>query len=189
MNKELNQTRSLVLMALMVALTMVGTYIIRIPVPATQGYIHMGDAFLFLSVILLGGKRGAVSGALGETLADLLAGYAAFAPITFVVKCLMGLVIGYAVRLYQLHGRKEKEEKGKQKSIFCLSAFLALLCAGGVMILGYYLGESLMYGSWVTPLVEIPMNILQFAVGVILGTAAGKLLGNSPVGRYYYRYK
>ncbi|MEE1038354.1 MAG: ECF transporter S component, partial [Eubacterium sp.] len=38
----------LVTTALMMCMTMVMTFIIRIPIPATQGYIHLGVSIVYL---------------------------------------------------------------------------------------------------------------------------------------------
>ena len=52
------KTNKLVLTALMVCLVLLATYIIKIPSPFTQGYVHLGDTMIFLSVLLLGKKAG-----------------------------------------------------------------------------------------------------------------------------------
>ena len=54
-----DKTSKLVLTALMVCLVLLATYIIKIPSPFTQGYVHLGDTMIFLSVLLLGKKGGA----------------------------------------------------------------------------------------------------------------------------------
>lgn len=64
------KTNKLVLTALMVCLVLLATYIIKIPSPFTQGYVHLGDTMIFLSVLLLGKKGGARQAGLGSALAD-----------------------------------------------------------------------------------------------------------------------
>ena len=54
----MNQTKKLVYTALFTALCCVGTMVIQIPTPATHGYIHLGDAFVILSGVILGKKYG-----------------------------------------------------------------------------------------------------------------------------------
>ena len=63
------KTNKLVLTALMVCLVLLATYIIKIPSPFTQGYVHLGDTMIFLSVLLLGKKGGAAAAGLGSALA------------------------------------------------------------------------------------------------------------------------
>ena len=87
------KTGKLVLTALMTCLVLLATYMIRIPSPFTQGYVHLGDTMIFLSVLVLGKKGGAAAAGLGSGLCDLLGGYAAYAPWTFIIKGLMGFIM------------------------------------------------------------------------------------------------
>ena len=80
------RTNKLVLTALMVCLVLLGTILFRIPVPMTQGYVHLGDAMVYTGVLLLGKKQGAVAAALGSSLADVLGGFAFWAPWSFFIK-------------------------------------------------------------------------------------------------------
>ena len=80
------KTSKLVLTALMMCLVLLATFSIRIPSPFTQGYVHLGDAVIFISVLLLGKKNGAIASGFGSAMADLLGGYAMYAPWTFVIK-------------------------------------------------------------------------------------------------------
>ena len=94
-NKELNnrsRVYTLVLTGVMAALVMAATSFFKIPVPATNGYVHLGDALIFLSVLVLGRRNGTIAAASGSALADLLGGYAHWAPWTFVIKGLMAFV-------------------------------------------------------------------------------------------------
>ena len=42
-----------------------------------------------------------------------------------------------------------------------------------------------MYGNWLIPLVAIPMNILQFAVGAVIATALATALYRTPVNKNF----
>ena len=48
--------QKLVTTSLMICLILLLTSTFKIPVPMTQGYVHLGDAMIFLSVMLLGKK-------------------------------------------------------------------------------------------------------------------------------------
>ena len=79
---------------------------LRIEIPmglGLTGKIYIGHAFIILSALVLGAKYGALSGAIGLTLADVLAGYTTSAPPTFVAKFLLGWSVAFlahrAVRL------------------------------------------------------------------------------------------
>ncbi|MBE6020571.1 MAG: ECF transporter S component [Firmicutes bacterium] len=165
--------------ALMMGLAIVATMMIRIPVPATQGYVHLGDTVLILSVLILGKKKGALAGALGQAAADILGGYAIFAPATFVAKILMGLLIGVAVEKMFEYGT------GKNRKLVPAAIFMIVLSC--VSMAGtYYLFECAMYGSFVVPLVEIPANIIQFSVSAVLAAAVGGLLVKTPARAWLY---
>ena len=64
---------------------------IKIPTPgAGQVSVHLGNAFVVLGALLLGGVYGGIGGALGLTIADLIDPvYIVEAPITFVIKLLL----------------------------------------------------------------------------------------------------
>ena len=61
-------------------------------VPSHTGYTHVGDAFLYLAACLLPASYGAAAGAIGAGLADLLSGYAIWAPGTVVIKAVTALL-------------------------------------------------------------------------------------------------
>ena len=92
------RVRKLVFAAVFAALTyVVFTYLsIRIPTPGGgQVSVHLGNAFVVLGALLLGGLYGGIGGAIGLTLADLFDPvYLVEAPITFVIKFLIGLIVG-----------------------------------------------------------------------------------------------
>ena len=89
-----NKTRTIILTALLAALTTVATMVIRIPTP-TLGYIHLGDGMVLICGILLGPWLGAVAAGIGSMLADLFAGAVAYMPGTLVIKALTALVGGW----------------------------------------------------------------------------------------------
>lgn len=88
------EMKNMTVTALMAALVFIGTYYLKVPVPAMSGYIHLGDSMIFLTVCILGKKEGAVAGAIGAALADIVGGYAIWAPFTFVIKAGMALIMG-----------------------------------------------------------------------------------------------
>jgi len=91
------KTRDVALTALLLALTCVATMVVRVPVPATQGYFNLGDTMVFVSALLFGPQVGMIAGGLGSGLADVLGGYPHWAPFTLVIKGLEGLVVGVLV--------------------------------------------------------------------------------------------
>ena len=82
----------IMLSATMSALVAVSTYVVQIPVPATNGYLNIGDVMVFVSALVFGPYVGGIAGGLGSSIADMLGGYWTFVPITFAVKGLEGVV-------------------------------------------------------------------------------------------------
>ena len=141
----------LALGGLMAALVCVATSFFKLPVPITQGYIHLGDAFVLVSAAVLG-PLGVAAGAIGSMLADLLGGYFQYLLPTFVIKGIVALV-AYA----GLKGSKP----------FWVE-WLVLIVAEAVMVLGYFLAECLMYGAASAASAVLP-NVVQGIGGVVIG--------------------
>lgn len=143
---------TIILSAVMAALVTVATYIIQIPVPATNGYINIGDAMVFTSSLAFGPFIGCIAGGLGSSLADMLAGYWTFAPITFIVKGLEGLLAGLIS-----NGKSIRRD------------ILAVLIGGIIMVSGYLISETYLLGYGSAALVEVPGNLFQITVGGLVG--------------------
>lgn len=140
------------------ALTTVATVIVQIPVPETKGYINLGDAVVLLSGIVLGPAAGALAGGIGSALADVLSGYAHWAPFTLVIKGVEGFLAGLLSRT----GKKALRTLG-------------VLLAAFEMVLGYFLVETLLYGVGAA-LAELPGNVFQAVFGALVALLAGEQL-------------
>jgi uncharacterized membrane protein len=138
------------LMAVMAALIAIGTIVVQIP-NAMGGYFNVGDVMIFVSALTFNPIVGGIAGGLGSAIADLLLGYAYFAPFTFIIKGLEGFIAGLV--------------KNK-KSIYL--DVLAVVLAGTEMIMGYFIAEVFLWGV-AGALAEIPTNIGQIAVGGLIG--------------------
>lgn len=154
-----SKTKEIILSGLLVALVFVATKFIniRLPLSINGGLIHLGNTVLFMAAILFGKKKGAIAGAFGMGLFDVLSGWLAWAPFTFVIRGVMGYIIG---RMAWAHGRKGGN---------VVWNLIGILLAGVWMICGYYMTEVVLYGHWVTPLTSIPGNVIQLVVGAVLG--------------------
>jgi uncharacterized membrane protein len=154
----LNSTllRRWVTTALFTALVTIGTMIIQIPTPATEGFINFGDAFVFLTGALMGPIPGMLAGGIGSALADALSGYTHYAPWTLAIKGLEGLLVGLIV--YRNWHSQSK----------LAMPIIGMTLAGAWMILGYFISGSFMYG-WKVALTSIPSNAIQ-AVGSVIIT-------------------
>ena len=145
--------KNLTTSALFMALTCIATMIIKLPTPGTGGYVHLGDAFVILSGILLG----PVYGGIGSALADLLGGYFVYVPITLIVKAAMAAGVGLIYHKFakNLHNQLVK-------CILC-GVYATVLVAAG-----YLFFESFMYGS--AALASVPANIGQGISGLVIST-------------------
>ena len=155
-------TKKLVATALFMALTFVGTMFIRIPLPL--GYVNLGDAFIFLAVFLLGPICGMVAGGVGAGLADLF-GYITYAPGTLVIKSAMALV---AWLVYK--GLKALTKK----NIF--AEIVAGVAGTIVMAFGYFVYEILLFTTAGVAILNMPWNLLQGGVGVVISVAVMRVL-------------
>ena len=111
------------------------TWLISVPLPAS-GYFNVGDVFVLLSAWLLGPLYGACAAGIGAMLADLLAGYALYAPATLIVKAAVALVAYAVIFLFQ----KLSSKKGW--CFFGIIVPLSAAIAETVMVLGYLFFEA-----------------------------------------------
>ena len=88
--------RKLVLAALFAALCTIMTLVIQVPSPM-QGYVNLGDCAVLLSAWVLGPLYGGAAAGVGSMLADLLSGYAHYAPGTFAIWLGKGLAAAASV--------------------------------------------------------------------------------------------
>ncbi len=144
---------SLIYCALAIAMVTLSTMIIKIP--TIKGYINFGDIFIFSIAVLLGKKTGFIAGAMGSALADLMVGFAIYAPGTFVIKGLEGLICGIIADRLSLGGNKT------------MSLAIGTACGALEMVGGYFLYEALVFGLPVG-LASIPGNLLQGGISAVV---------------------
>ncbi|WP_159442017.1 ECF transporter S component [Clostridium sp. Marseille-P2415] len=156
------QTEKILFGALMTALTAAATMLIHIP-SAFNGYIHLGDGMVLLSGILQGPLYGAAAGGLGSMLADLLSGYAFYAPATFIIKALAAYSGGY---LYH------RLSHSSQTARWLLPFLAAGIVSSTVVTGGYFIFELIIYNLQAA-MINIPFNLVQNLFSLIV---AGSLL-------------
>lgn len=136
-----------VVLAALMAVTTVLTLLVRVPIAPTRGYIHLGDVGVYFAAFTFGPAMGLLAGGLGTAVADVLGGYAHWAPLTLIFHGVQGYVAGYlgyrATALRQVLG--------------WVLGFL-------IMIGGYFLAEVVLYGLGAA-LVEVPGNTIQGLAG------------------------
>jgi uncharacterized repeat protein (TIGR04002 family) len=150
----------------MAALIAVATAFIKFNTGINEGYLHFGDAMVYLSASLLPPPYAFVSSAIGGGLADILAGAPIWAPATAIIKGLNTLPIS----LIFYFGVTKRQDK----IITPLSAIMSVVSGGVVTIFGYLLAEGLMY-SFASAWTSVPFSIIQATgssvIFIVLGLA------------------
>lgn len=166
-----DKTKKLVTASLLAAMTAVATMAITVPTP-TNGYIHLGDGFVILSGMLLGPLWGAAAAGLGSMLADLLLGYAAYAPATLLIKALAALLSG-------LLFKNLCKIKFADRSRLTASVFSGML-AGFIVTGGYFLFEAAFMGYGIGAAAGIATNLLQSGLGIAVSTLLITIISKIP---------
>jgi uncharacterized membrane protein len=142
--------------AIFAALTCVVTMLIAFPIPATDGFINIGDAVVMLAGLLFGPIIGGISGGVGSALADLFLGYTIYAPATLVIKGLEGFIVG------MIADPKYNHSKPNIRDI------IAVVIGGLIMVFGYFIFEIMIYGV-PSAIYEFFLNsIIQFGLGALI---------------------
>lgn len=145
---KIENIKRIVYGGLFAAAIMIATAYIMIP-NGLGGYIHIGDGIIFCSAIVLG-PYASISAGIGSVLADLIAGYGVYAPVTFVIKTAMGLIAGLTYKARAL----------KRIFFYCIAEI--------IMIAGYFFYELLM-GGFAKALEASLLNLVQAAFGIGFG--------------------
>lgn len=145
--------KSMVMAAVMAALTYVATTVIKIPAP-TGGYVHIGDGLVLLCGWILGPWWGGAAAGIGSMLVDLLGGYGHYAPGTLIIKGCMALVAALIVKAMK-----------ESKASYVISAVVS----EAIMVLGYFGYASLLLGKGWGAAASIPGNLVQGAMGMVIG--------------------
>lgn len=148
----MKDSRKITLYSMFIALVFIATFTIKIFLPATGGYLNLGDGFIYTIASVFGWQAGLVAGAIGSGLADMF-GAPQWALFTIVIKGSMGFVVGCF------------SDKSKP---YAIRNFLSIGIAALIMIVGYYVAATVLLGSHIVALKEIPMNIVQSVFAVIV---------------------
>ena len=138
---------------------MIFSAVFLIKIPLVFGYANIGDALIFLCALFLPVPYAMGAGAIGATLADIVSGYAVYAPFTFVIKAVMVL--------WFIPFKKAKSKVIKH--------WLPSLLAGLTGAALYFLTDTILYGIG-GAISTIPGNLGQCTVNCILYTASAYIL-------------
>ena len=154
--------------AILAALIFLSTAYLAMPLPVL-GYVHLGDGFILLAAAILPTPYAVGAAVIGAGAADIVSGYAIYLPATVIIKAITAMLVS----------SKDK----KMISVRNLTALIpaVLVCCGG-----YYLYESLIYKSFVSPIASVPFNLVQSALGGIIFVLLGVLIDkNHGLGKIF----
>ncbi len=160
-----NTTKKLVTAAMFASLICLITLFIKIPSPF-KGYINLGDGIVLLAGWMLHPVYSFLAAGIGAALADILSGYAIYAPASFVIKGLMAQTACFCYMFFQ--------KKCGTKTSYIIGGIFAELC----MLLGYFIFEGFLFG-WAIAAVNIPINAIQGIAGILLGVFLAQALGKN----------
>lgn len=152
---KFKSAQTVALSAIMAGVVTVATIIIRVPIPASSGYLNFGDTMVMLTAILFGPLIGAFAGGVGSALADLI-GYPAWAPFTLIVKGLEGFIVGYIA------------SKGDDYTTTLMATI-----AGGIILVAGYVIVAFVMGGYGAAIAELYNDTLQAVTGIVIGGGLG----------------
>ena len=130
-------------------ITLMTAYICHIPYGANGGYIHFGDALIYIAAVLLPRPYALAAAAIGGGLADLLTA-PMWAPATIIIK------------MITLPFTSQNTKILNTRNI--IAPFLAL----AISATGYYLAEGILFGSFLSPLASISGSVIQSGGSAVL---------------------
>ena len=136
----------------------------RIPnVFGTGASFHLGNTFTALTAMLLDGLSGGLAGAIGLSMADILAGDPGYAVSTFVLKLIIGLVCGFfAHRVFRIKDLSPKSTPRVQYLIRVTGSAMSGLLVNVVTdpVVGYF-RDRYLFGQ--------PAEFVKYAVKIAGG--------------------
>ncbi len=151
-------TRLISFLAMFTAFVAVGTYL-HIPGPSSS-YFNLGEVAIFIVALIFGSKAGGIAGGVGSALMDIFLGYSLWAPFTFIIKGLEGLVVGKIA--------KEGDLK---------SNILAIAVGGNIMVIGYAITKGFLI-SWPAVIPEIGIDYAQMIIGALVALPLSRQINN-----------
>lgn len=147
-----NTLKWMVLTAMMSALITVVTMMIKIP-SATGGYLNLGDFVIMISVAVLPFPYALFAAGIGSAGADLMAGYAVYAPFTLCIKA------GEVVILYLFRNHLESSRR-----------WIPFGLAGLWMMVMYGFVAVWLAQSWAAMLIALKGDVFQGLLAALLAT-------------------
>lgn len=129
-----------------------------ISIPVGLGYLNFGEVVIYTAAFLFGGVVGGLGGGIGAAAADVVLGFAFYAPITLVAKGLEGYVVG------RLAGASVRRKA------------IAVAAGAPFMIAAYVLARAYLEGVPAALFQELPIDVLQAVVGFAIAVPLSQAL-------------
>ncbi len=138
-------------------ITLMTAYICHIPIGINGGYLHFGDALIYLAAVLLPRPYALAAAAIGGGLADLMTA-PMWAPATIVIKMMLVLLF-----------------TNKKACVINIINIMSTVWAYFVSGIGYYIAECLLFENGAVFVVTMAQTAVQSAgsavVFIVLGLA------------------
>jgi len=160
--KKKKKINNLIVASLISALITLSILIFKVPTAFNNGYIHIGDVFVYMAGALLPWNYAFFAATIGAGLADILNGAIIWVIPTIIIKGIITLFF-----------------TSKNRNIINKRNIIALLLSAIFGVLGYYLYGALITGNFITPLITLGMEIVQPIVSgivfIIIGLSLDKI--------------
>lgn len=146
----MNKVKKIAVTGVFAAMIFALTFFVKVPV--ASGYVHFGDALIYLCAGFIGGPWALLAGAVGGLLADLIGGYVMYAPATAIIKALIAVpfVLAY---------------KDKEKLLSPITALMTIP-SGMITVGGYFIADLIIDKAYAV--VDIPGNVIQVAGSAVV---------------------
>lgn len=151
-------TRMVAYTGIMTAMVMVATLL---GFSTAQFYFNVGDTVILICSAIFGPIPAMIAGGLGAFFADM-AVYPATMVFTLCIKAVEGFVAGCLFKIiYKFI---------KNKPLKIILSIIAMAFSSALMMTGYFLCQTLFYGTYAAAIIALPMDAVQAVVSTTLAS-------------------
>lgn len=155
--------RRLILTGLFAAIICLTTaYILHIPTGVNGGYVHIGDALIYIAAALLPKPYAMIAAIIGAGMADFITGSVIWVIPTMIIKPILVLFVS-----------------SKSDKIINIKNIVGTLIAGIIGMILYMVADGIIFGNFLAAFVFTTIGLIQpigsFIVFILLGIAFDKL--------------
>ena len=149
-------------------ITIMTAYICHVPVGMNGGYLHFGDALIYLAAVILPRPYALAAAAIGGGMADLLTA-PMWAPATIIIKMLIVLPFS-----------------NKTTQIVTPRNVCATIVAYFISGVSYFFADYILFGTWSVLLVSLTQSFIQSAGSAIFFGIIGRALDKVHVKNRFF---